>query len=429
MERILKLPYIATIFLLVYMPFHIFLSQWLSTYTGYLDFWKIAKDLLLFAAIIVAVPLVYYKNGFKDRLFWIFFALSTAYLLLHILIWQINPSIADKPALLASAYNSRVVGFAVLGWATGIISKKYLDLKIIFRLVVFISAIVCVLGIIQYLLPKDFMTHFGYSLDRGVKPAFFIDDKPNLPRIISTLRDPNSLGAYLILPIALLVGAWLKKPKARMMLSGLLILQALTLFLTFSRSAWIGAVIAAAIVFFWHFKDKTKKIIKKNVPALAIGLVIILAGIFAVRNQYFVQNVIFHADESTKLTDSNQLHAQYAENGLKGIIHKPLGHGPGTAGLVSIQTKHVVLTEDYFIQIGYEVGIIGLVLLLAMMAYICRLLYLRGDFYSQVLIASFVGITFCCFLLHTWSNEAVACQWWLLAGLLVAGVKSRPVRD
>lgn len=420
MQRILKLPYVATIFLLVYMPFHVFLSQWLSTYTGDLDFWKIAKDLLLFLAIIIAVPLVYYKNGFKDRLFWIFFALASAYFLLHILIWQLNSSIESKPALLATAYNSRVVGYAVLGWAAGILSKKYLDIKMVFRLAIFISAVVCLLGIIQYYLPKDFLTHFGYSLQRGVKPAFFIDDKTNLPRIMSTLRDPNSLGAYLILPIAVLVGAWLKKPKARMMLSGLLILHGLALFLTFSRSAWAGALLAVAVIFIWHFKEKTKELIKKNGPALVIGLVIVLGGVFAARNSYFVQNVIFHADKTTKQADSNQLHAQYVENGLKGIAHKPLGHGPGTAGLVSIQTNNVVLTEDYFVQIGYEVGVIGLILLVAMMVYVCRLLLINGDFYSQVLLAGFFGITLCCFLLHTWTNEAVAAQWWLIGGLVLS---------
>ncbi len=409
----------ATVFLLVYMPFHLFLSQWLSTYTGYLDFWKIAKDLLLFAAILLTAGLVYIRNNFKDRLFWLFFAFSTLYFLLHLLIWQMNPDTADKPAILATAYNCRLLGYAILGWGTSIVAKKYFTLKQIFRLTIIISTIVCILGIIQYLLPKDFMTHFGYSLDRGVKPAFFIDEKPDLPRIMSTLRDPNSLGAYLILPITILAGAWLKKPKLRMLFSGLLLLHALALFLTFSRSAWVGAVLAVGIMFFWHFKERTKLIVKKYWPLIVAGLVVLTAGVFMLRDQYVVQNVVFHSDENTRRTDSNNLHAQFAENGLKGIANEPFGHGPGTAGLVSIQTKQVVLTENYFIQISYEVGIIGLALLVGIMIFVCKLLYERNDFYASALLASFAGITFCCLLLHTWSNEAVAAQWWLLAGLVM----------
>lgn len=420
----MSLPYILSVFLLVYMPFHIFLSQWLSTYTGGLDFWKIAKDLLLFGAVLLAIGLIYVKNGFKDRPFWLFLAFSSLYFVLHLLIWQTHPDTADKPALLATAYNCRLLGYAILGWGTGIVAKKHLDIKKVFRIVIIVSTIVCLFGIIQYLLPKDFMTHFGYSLDRGVKPAFFIDDKPDLPRIMSTLRDPNSLGAYLILPLALLAGAWLKKPKLRMMFSGLLLLHGLALFLTFSRSAWVGAVLAVAIVFFWHYKNQAKNIIKKYWPLLGVGVAALALGIFLLRDQYVIQNVVFHSDESTKTTDSNNLHAQFAQHGLEGIADRPLGHGPGTAGLVSIQTSNVVLTENYFIQVGYEVGIIGLALLIGLMAYLCKLLYRKGDFYSQALLAAFAGITFCCFLLHTWSNEAVACQWWLLTGLVI-GAKTK----
>lgn len=414
------------LFLLAYMPFHVFLSQWLSTYSGQLDTWKVWKDVLLFAGILLVSALVYIKRSFKDRLFWIFFGFSALYFILHILVWKFT-HVPNKTALLATAYNCRLLGYAVVGWGAAIVSSKHFTLKKIFIIAIAVSTVVCILGIVQYSLPKDIMTHFGYSLDRGVKPAFFIDDKPDLPRIMSTLRDPNSLGAYLILPIITMVGAWLKKPRLRLMLTGLLTLHVLALLLTFSRSALAGALLGSAMILVWHFKEKTKLIIRKYWPMLAAGVVIVLALGFALRNQYFVQNVIFHADKSTKQADSNALHAQYAENGIKGIANQPLGHGPGTAGLVSIHTNNVVLTENYFIQIGYEVGVLGLALLIGMMAFICRLLYIRNDFYSWVLLSSFAGITICSLLLLTWSNEAVAAQWWLLAGLTL-GYKPKELK-
>jgi hypothetical protein len=426
MERIYRWPYLLVLFLLAYMPFHVFLSQWLSTYSGQLDTWKVWKDVLLFAGILLVAALVYIRRSFKDRYFWIFFAVSALYFALHLLVWK-NTNVPDKTALLATAYNCRLLGYAIVGWGAGIVSSKYLTAKKIFTIAVIISTVICILGIVQYSLPKDVLTHFGYSLDRGARPAFFIDNKPDLPRIMSTLRDPNSLGAYLILPIVILVGGWLKKPKMRMMFTGLLVLHVLALVLTFSRSALAGAIIGAAMIFVWHYKEKTKIIVKKYWPVLTAGVVILLALGFAMRNQYFVQNVIFHSDENTKMTDSNNLHFQFAEKGIRGIADKPLGHGPGTAGLVSIHTKNVVLTENYFIQIGYEVGILGLAILIGMMAFICRLLYKVNDFYSWVLLSAFAGITLCSLLLLTWSNEAVACQWWLLAGLIV-GLRPKPVK-
>jgi hypothetical protein len=426
MERIYRWPYLLGLFLLAYMPFHVFLSQWLSTYSGQLDTWKVWKDVLLFAGILLVTALVYIRRSFKDRYFWIFFAISALYFALHLLVWKYT-DVPDKTALLATAYNCRLLGYAIVGWGAGIVSSKYLTAKKIFTIAIIISTVICILGIVQSSLPKDILTHFGYSLDRGARPAFFIDNKPDLPRIMSTLRDPNSFGAYLILPIVVLVGGWLRKPKMRMMFTGLLTLHVLALLLTFSRSALAGAIIGSAMIFIWNYKEKSKIIIKKYWPMLAAGVVILLALGFAMRNQYFVQNVIFHSDENTKMTDSNNLHFQFAEKGIRGIADKPLGHGPGTAGLVSIHTKNVVLTENYFIQIGYEVGILGLAMLIGMMAFICRLLYKVNDFYSWTLLSAFAGITLCSLLLLTWSNEAVACQWWLLAGLIV-GLRQKPVK-
>jgi hypothetical protein len=66
-------------------------------------------------------------------------------------------------------------------------------------------------------------------------------------------------------------------------------------------------------------------------------------------------------------------------------------------------------------------------MLIGMMAFICRLLYKVNDFYSWTLLSAFAGITLCSLLLLTWSNEAVACQWWLLAGLIV-GLRQKPVK-
>lgn len=409
--------------LLAYMPFHIFLSQWLSTYTGGLDYWKVGKDVFLAVAVIFGLGLVWYKRRFKDRLFWTFVAGSAAYFLIHLLVWAANPQIDSQAALLATAYNSRLLAYAVLGWSVGLLARNVrgptFHKRTVFKVAIAVSSVVAGLGVLQYFLPKDLLTHFGYTLERGVMPAFFIDAKPDLPRIMSTLRDPNSLGAYLILPITLLWAAWLKYPKTRTLLSGLLLLHGLALFLTFSRSAWVGAFLALAIFTIWTYKTQTLKFTKKYWPLLLLAVSCLLLATFLLRDQYVVQNYVFHSDENTQLTDSNNLHAIYAQKGLEGVAAMPFGHGPGTAGLVSIQTDNVVLTENYFIQIAYEVGLHGLILLLALMWFVLRILYKRNDPYAKILIAAFIGITFCNFLLHTWSNEAVACQWWLLAGILV----------
>ncbi len=414
--------------LLVYMPFHIFLSQSLSLVTGGLDAWKIAKDIVLFAGLILTVGLVFFTKGYKKNTqYFTFVGMGFAYGFLHLLVWLIHKDqISSEGALLATAYNSRLVGYALLAWGASLVYPGKIRINTVAKIIVIVSSIVCFLAIVQQFLPKDFLTHMGYSLERGVRPGFAIDDKPDLPRVMSTLRDPNSLGAYLILPITILSLAWARRPKQRTIIASLLLVHAWVLFLTFSRSAWLGACLSVALALGWTYKQQAKQFIKKYWMLIGLAVVVLAVFVFALRDQYVVQNVVFHSDENTQMTDSNNLHVKYAKEGIEGIIDQPEGHGPGTAGLVSIHTKtEVVLTENYFIQIGYEIGFIGLALLGWIIFYLLARLWRIGSTLATAQVASFVGISFCALLLLTWSNEAVAATWWLLAGLTVGLPKPR----
>ena len=72
-------------------------------------------------------------------------------------------------------------------------------------------------------------------------------------------------------------------------------------------------------------------------------------------------------------------------------------------------------------QIGYELGILGLLFFVVMQVWLyARLWRERDEPFGVVLLASFWGYVIMNMLLHTWSNEAVACQWWVLAGLSLA---------
>ncbi len=421
MDTVRKAPYWIVIALLVYMPFHIFLAQSLSLLTGGLEIWKVAKDALLFLAVILSLILVWWTGAYQKQRYYIWFlGLTIAYCLAHLLIWGLNSGINTNGAILGTVYNCRLLGYGLLAWSAVLVYPGKIEVQRVAKIIVVISSIVCALGILQYLLPKDILTHVGYSLERGVKPAFFIDDKTDLPRIMSTLRDPNSLGAYLILPITMLSLAWARMPKKRMLLSGVLLLHAWALFLTFSRSAWLGVALSVFLVLLWNYRSEATKFAKKYWPLLAAGLTVMILGVFLLRDQYVVQNVVFHADESTKLSDPNELRVSFFQKSVDTIADNPLGHGPGTAGIVSIRTEKVVLTENYFLQIAYEIGVAGLAMLVGILAFVIKLLLDIKNNYAKVLVASFAGITVSAMLLHTWTNEAVAATWWLLTGMVLA---------
>jgi hypothetical protein len=124
--------------------------------------------------------------------------------------------------------------------------------------------------------------------------------------------------------------------------------------------------------------------------------------------------------------DSNDLHVSFVRRGIDGIVDKPTGHGPGTAGIVSIQNPDGgLLTENYFVQIGYEVGVVGLALFAAVLFAIeKRLAMVKNNPLAAVLFAAFWGFLFMTMLAHLWTNEAVAVLWWLLAGVSIASSRN-----
>lgn len=414
------------------MPFHIFLSQSLSLATGGLAAWKVAKDIVLFGLVVVALCLVW-RQKLKNRDLKVLVLLAVAYGAIHLLVWAINPHIYRETAFEGVVYNNRVFLYAVLGMSAVLLNTKSITTQKLIKLTLIVSTIVCALGLLQYLLPKDLLTHVGYSIPRGVKPNFFIDDKPDFPRIMSTLRDPNSLGAYVILPLCLLYGLFIKNFKETAKRNKILVLAAIhlaALLLTFSRGAWAGAIIAfvAAVL---TTRKGTFKISRKIVVIGACVVLAVGSGLFSLRHERVVENVLRHSDQTTVAKqDSNALHTSFAVQSFKKSLKKPLGHGPGTAGIVSIRNPDGgQLTEDYYLQLLYEVGFIGFAVFAGTAIFIAKRLRALDSPLAQALFASFIAYAFMGLLMHIWSNEAVAAQWWLLAGAALALGSLRPGRN
>lgn len=424
MDTFKKYMYWATLALFAYMPFHIFLSQWLSTTTGGLDVWKVGKDVFTagLVSVLVCTVLITRKH---TRLFIGLVAIAVIYLVLHLALLVATNQPTDT-GLLATTYNNRLIWYVLIGYSLALLLPRVARPRNFAKLLVILSTIVCVIALLQWVLPKDVMTHFGYSVERGVKPNFFIDDKPDLPRVFSTLRDPNSLGAFLILPVVFLVESLTRywKTNRRMLLGGLLLLHGLILFLTFSRSAWGGVILAIFSLFVLKYGGLVRQHAQRLVlPGLAI-LVVLAGFIFVMRDQYVIQNVVFHSDENTRMTDSNNLHAIQIKKGLDGIANNPEGNGPGTAGLVSTKLPNGLITENYYVQIGYEVGLFGLAIFLGFLAIVVLNLWRnRKDVVTMCVLAAFVGLSAVNMLLHTWSNEAVAVSWFVLAGMVLVSSK------
>jgi hypothetical protein len=103
------------------------------------------------------------------------------------------------------------------------------------------------------------------------------------------------------------------------------------------------------------------------------------------------------------------------------IVQNPFGSGPGSAGPASFYNSNAqpIISESYFVQLGQEVGVLGLLLFLLICGYTAKMLYRQKDATAQVLLASFAGLSVISIFLHGWADDPTAMTWWGLAGLFL----------
>lgn len=430
LQRAEKLAYYFAMALVVYMPLHIFLAQSLSSLTGGLEVWKAVKDVILVISVLPLLFLAYKQGAFNSLFFKRFILVGACYVALYMLFLLFDKNADAKSAITGSVYNARPLGYLLVGYVVANSKNSSEYVRILLKTTLIMCLVVATFGVMQYFLPKDFLTHFGYSLQRGVKPMFFIDDKPDFPRVMSTLRDPNSLGAFLALPITYCVYfLFIKKGKQTYKvipdywLKTLLAIATLCLVLTFSRSGLVTVLVSLTTLVVVSTKNK-RAVAKKYAPLALLVVVLAASLLFVARNTYTVQNVLLHADKSTIQQDPNELRLSFGAKAIDHIKSFPFGEGPGTAGLVAIgNPKGGVLTEDYYLQIAYEVGILGLIIFVGIYGLVIVKLYKNNTQLGIIVFSTGAGLAFFSLLNHSWSNEALALQWWLLSGLSIVSAR------
>jgi len=189
------------------------------------------------------------------------------------------------------------------------------------------------------------------------------------------------------------------------------------LFFSYSRSALLGAVLAVFIVV-WLLSKQAK--LKKYLMITAAVLAVLGAGgLYTFRHNDRVQNTFFHTDEHSRSSESSNFdRLGHLKDGLHDVIHKPWGDGPGTAGPASVRNPHETrIAENYFLQIGQEVGVIGMLIFVAINLLVALALWQRGDGLSIALFASLIGLTLVNMLSHAWGDDTLGLLWWGLAGI------------
>ena len=406
---------------LVGLPFHAFLTVWLSQFVGHYALLRVWKELVLIPICISVAYGVYrrpeiVKWFLKSRLI----LLIAAYIVV-ILVWGAVAYQRGQVGRTALAYGilsdvRYLFFFAVVALAAAV--APWLHAKWQF-MVFWPLAVVAGIGLLQYVvLPYDVLRHFGYSA-ATILPYEDINSNLHYMRVMSTLRGANPLGAYLVALVSLLLAKRQKQVWWYVLLGASLVV----LVLTFSRSAWIGMLSAAAVIAVARYMRG----VRIN-PSFVLWCVVaagVLGGVaVGISRSTAFQNVFLHTQaHSAVVTTSNQGHATALQRGVRDVLREPFGRGPGTAGPASAyNVGHPVrIAENYFIQIAQETGWLGLFLFVTIQCFIGGMLWRRRrDPLALGLFAGLIGISAVGLFSHVWTDDTLAYIWWGLAGIALA---------
>ena len=419
-------------FILLMMPFHAFLTVWASSLFGHYTALRLWKEWLLVLCTVGAIYLIAADHKIRShtltrRLVWLVFAymaLSVAWGLLALNQHDVNAKALGYGLIV----NLRFLVFFLVAWTMALRLRR---LRSNWQWLVYWPAVaVVVFGLLQiFILPNDFLRHFGYSAST-IPAVETINHNQHYVRFFSTLRGANPLGAYLVIPISL-VTVLMTRAK-RNWRQGLFLAAALiVLFFTFSRSAWVGAGLSiVTALFLGRLSRRSQQI---GLAAAACLVVIGAAAAIGLRHDINFENFVLHTQTNSAVpTSSNQGHVAALRNGLGDVSHHPLGDGPGTAGPASVYNDHPArIAENYYVQIGQEVGWLGLGMFIIINLGVGYLLFLRRDDpLALSLFASLIGITFINMLSHAWTDDTLAYVWWGLAGIAMVQLgKTQDARD
>lgn len=430
MLQAVNLPSFLMAGVLALVPFHAFLTVWASTTLGHytlLRLWPECVLLLLAGWFFVSGQLPRVWRSWQDaqlgrfHLGWsilLYLLIAILYFVFALVRGRVGVQAASYGLLLAT----RPVVWFVLAYAVAL--KNSWLLRHWKKLVLVPLAIVAGFALVQFfVLPADFLKHFGYVQGSTIAPVQTINQDTSTIRAQSFLRGPNPLGAYLLLGIVLAY-AGVKTQSKR----GALVIVALTaLAVSFSRSAWLGLPVAAVA-----WLAVTRGVIKdsRRIFAVLSGvLLVIMSLVILLQTNQGAKNALLHVnDNSTAPQTSNEDRLAALRQGARDVLHEPLGRGPGTAGPASVysdaeQTRN---SENYFLGLGQEFGWLGLGLFVTLSVQLALSFYRRADMVSRGLFASLIGLTLVNLLSYAWADVTLAYLWWGLAGNALASNPATP---
>lgn len=379
--------------LLIYFPLYELFLHFLQSYTHFSD------------------PLIFWITHFYEPLIVLFLL---AYLLKFALERKFPLSKGDIYAgiiiilalLMIAVHRSNLqaglqgLRFLILPYTAYLIARfsNYKNTHRLIQVYLFIASIMAAMAIVEYFfLPRGYMDIY-YNLTGF---GFGQNTLPNTTQATAILAGPNQLASYLILPFFYLLYRFFKSKRSIFLIldSYLLIIITLAIGLTYSRSALVGLIVGAILALIYFGRGQRDKVIY---CVLFIVVAITLAASYALSNGELPRDLLTHGSSFTQhLQATNGSFKTFISSGIFKII---FGFGVGSAGPVALKLGGIV-SENYYLQVCFELGILGLVVYILFMRELLRGLF-KG---SKTLFFALIALLVNAFFLHIFSdNPAMA---------------------
>ena len=288
---------------------------------------------------------------------------------------------------------------------------------------------------------------YGNWLDfaRTTSGGFHLGDliPPTVPKVHGVSDHPNILGMTLVLAMPFYVLSVYRSTSygLRLFWTMVLLAAAWAVFLTLSRGAWIGAIIAVGLTVggivamqrFWSIRDLRRTVLtqlRTRAPVVAgvslALLVVVVAGAALVMHSSARPQWLFRESLSPR--------RDVFDAGVSLFRDHPLfGSGPGTFSLAYPEYSgeypiHAVHAHNGFLQLADDAGVVGLAALAVLLGTLGWLLwqsYRRGNVEQRLLAIACAGALIG-FAVH---NVADAANIWKTALVALAAVTAITVKN
>jgi hypothetical protein len=424
------LPFQTVVFALL---FHFGLSLQITRQAGS---WKEGLAIGVAIAGFIGFRKAKRKLDLLDMLALAFIGLALAFAMFPQLFADTAPGASNVRSL---AFR-QTAGFVIL-----LLGARHADLRPEFgrraaKVVMFVGTIVAIIAIYEFFFSDSFnrfvvetveLPKYKYDIFQIGNP-FETDVRyygslggVSYTRVGSILFSPLVLGFYLLLPFAFAIERTVRDG-LRSLSGAVLALTGIALIFTQTRAAIIGALVIALIA----VRPAAGKTTDRRLQyGFVITIIVFLALPVAAYSGL--------TERSTSVTSGDEQsafdHWDALVNGIRGVGEHPLGMGIGTSAGVGqrFSTTGAFITENYYLQMGIELGIVGLILFLALTIVLIRYMNRAAkkvpDLPLGAMRLATIGLAVGAALLHTWTDFAVAWSAWGLAGG-VLGYAERQMR-